>query len=90
MVISPSVLVTSLKYARINLGFQSTFVQEIKHKTLIKINDMNTLKLTQETNTKSNFNNFISTFSKRMKLTIRKIGREMQKHADEAGQAMRN
>ena len=51
---------------------------------------MNTLKLTQETNTKSDFNKFITTVKKRMKLTIRKIGREMQKHANEAGQAIRS
>ena len=51
---------------------------------------MNTLELTQGTNTKNNFNDFITNFKKNMKLSIRKIGREMQKHANEAGQAMRS
>ena len=49
---------------------------------------MQTIHLTSDT--KNNFNDFITKFNKKMKLTIRKIGREMQKHADEAGQAMRS
>ncbi len=51
---------------------------------------MQTIHLTSKATTTSNFNKFITRFKKKVKLSIRKIGREMQKHADEAGQAMRS
>ena len=51
---------------------------------------MQTIVIKSEINTKNNTNSFISRFMKNFKITLQKIGREMQKHANQAGKAMRS
>ncbi|MCH2195359.1 hypothetical protein [Kordia sp.] len=51
---------------------------------------MNTLELTSVIKSENKKNSFISNFKKNFKITLQKIGREMQKHANQAGKAMRS